>query len=77
MAGRIIVTGSEDSRGFYPYECAVRLARHFGTQLVELPGNHAGMIQHPVQFAPRLRSLLHQPASRAPGDAEVTEEVTK
>jgi pimeloyl-ACP methyl ester carboxylesterase len=77
MAGRIIVTASEDSRGFYPYECAVRLARHFGTPLVELPGNHAGMIQHPIQFALQLRSLLHQPASRAAGDAEVTEEVTK
>jgi acetyltransferase/esterase len=61
MAGRIIVTGSEEGRGFYPYQCAQRLAEYLGTTLVELPGNHAGMIQQPAQFAGRLRSLLRQP----------------
>jgi pimeloyl-ACP methyl ester carboxylesterase len=61
MAGRIIVTGSEEGRGFYPYQCAQRLAEYLGTTLVELPGNHAGMIQQPAQFADRLRSLLRQP----------------
>jgi pimeloyl-ACP methyl ester carboxylesterase len=65
MAGRVIVTGSRDSRGFYPYQCALRLARHLGTPLAELPGNHAGMIQHPAEFAAQLRTLL-----RGAGDAE-------
>jgi pimeloyl-ACP methyl ester carboxylesterase len=58
MAGRIIVTGSEEGRGFYPYQCAQKLAEYLGTALVELPGNHAGMIQHPEVFADRLRGLL-------------------
>jgi pimeloyl-ACP methyl ester carboxylesterase len=57
-AGRITVTASEDGRGFYPYECAQRLADSLGTPLVELPGNHAGMIQHPAAFAGRLEALL-------------------
>ncbi len=57
-AGRIVVAGSQDGRDFYPYQCALRLARQLGTPLVELPGNHAGMIQHPAEFAARLRDLL-------------------
>jgi pimeloyl-ACP methyl ester carboxylesterase len=77
LAGRLIVAGSEDSRGFYPYECALRLARQLGTPLAELPGNHAGMIQHPAQFATRLRSLFYQPVALAAGHAEVNEEVKK
>jgi pimeloyl-ACP methyl ester carboxylesterase len=61
MAGRLIITASEEGRGFYPYQCAQRLAVHLGTRLVELPGNHAGMIQQPAEFADRLRRLLRQP----------------
>jgi pimeloyl-ACP methyl ester carboxylesterase len=61
MAGRIIVTASEVGRGFYPYQCAQQLAEYLGTTLVELPGNHAGMIQQPAEFADRLRRLLRQP----------------
>jgi pimeloyl-ACP methyl ester carboxylesterase len=61
MTGRITVTASEEGRDFYPYQCAQRLATCLGTRLVELPGNHAGMIQQPAEFADRLRSLLRQP----------------
>jgi pimeloyl-ACP methyl ester carboxylesterase len=68
MANRLIVTASEGSRDFYPYQCTLRLARQLGTPLVELPGNHAGMIQHPAQFAARLRSLLRQPAAPVAGN---------
>jgi hypothetical protein len=43
-----------------------RLASQLGTPLAEFPGNHAGMIQHPAQFAARLQCLLRQPpATRA------------
>jgi len=66
MAGRLTVTGSKDSQGFYPYECARRLAARLGLSLVELPGNHAGMIAQPTEFAARLRGLLCPPTS---GDA--------
>jgi pimeloyl-ACP methyl ester carboxylesterase len=63
MAGRLAVTGSEGSRDFYPYQCTLRLACHLGTPLVEMPGNHAGMIQYPAQFAAQLRDLLQQPVA--------------
>jgi pimeloyl-ACP methyl ester carboxylesterase len=81
MAGRLTVTGSEDSQGFYPYECARRLAAQLGLSLAELPGNHAGMIAQPAEFAARLRGLLCPPASGdAAGIGEDTpafEEVTR
>ena len=69
LAGRITVTASQDSRGFYPYLCAQRLARHLGTPLAELPGDHAGMIQHPAPFAAALHALLRTPAASAPAHA--------
>jgi pimeloyl-ACP methyl ester carboxylesterase len=62
LGGRIIVAGSRASRGFYPYQCAQELARRLGTPLAELPGDHAGMIRHPDEFADRLRWLLRSPA---------------
>jgi pimeloyl-ACP methyl ester carboxylesterase len=65
LSGRTVVTGSEEGRAFYPYRCALGLAERLGTPLVELPGNHAGMIKDPAPFAARLRSLLH----RSPGDS--------
>ena len=77
LSGRIIVTASQDSRGFYPYQCAQQLARHLGTPLAELPGNHAGMIQYPAQFAAQLRNLLRPPATSAARDAASCKEVTK
>jgi pimeloyl-ACP methyl ester carboxylesterase len=58
LAGRIVVTGGRDSREFYPYHCAQALAAALGLPLVELPGNHAGMIQHPAEFAAALEKLL-------------------
>jgi pimeloyl-ACP methyl ester carboxylesterase len=64
MGGRVIVAGSLESRGFYPYRCAEQLARHLDTPLAELPGNHAGMIGHPDEFAARLLELLRSPALR-------------
>jgi pimeloyl-ACP methyl ester carboxylesterase len=64
LRDRTVVTGSEDGRAFYPYQCALSLAGSLGTQLVELPGNHAGMIQDPAPFAARLRLLLNSPTGR-------------
>jgi pimeloyl-ACP methyl ester carboxylesterase len=62
LGGRIIVAGSRESHGCYPYQCAQELARRLGTRLAELPGDHAGMIRHPDEFAARLRRLLRSPA---------------
>jgi pimeloyl-ACP methyl ester carboxylesterase len=64
LSGRITVAGSRESRGFYPYQCAEELARRLDTPLAELPGNHAGMIGYPDEFAARLRALLRFPALR-------------
>lgn len=58
LSGRVIVTGSEDGRDFYPYKCAQRLADLLGSPLAELPGSHAGMIAHPGPFARALDALL-------------------
>jgi pimeloyl-ACP methyl ester carboxylesterase len=58
LKGRIAVTGGRDSRDFYPYRCAERLAEVLGVPLIELPGHHAGMIQHPAEFAVGLEELL-------------------
>jgi pimeloyl-ACP methyl ester carboxylesterase len=58
LNGRIAVTGGRDSRDFYPYRCAERLAETLGVPLTELPGHHAGMIQHPAEFAAGLEKLL-------------------
>jgi pimeloyl-ACP methyl ester carboxylesterase len=62
IGGRIIIAGSRDSRGFYPCQCAAELARRLEAPLAELPGNHAGMIRHPAEFAARLRELLRPSA---------------
>jgi pimeloyl-ACP methyl ester carboxylesterase len=66
MAGRIVVAAGRDSREFYPYRCAARLAEGLGLPLAELPGNHAGMIQHPAEFAAALERLLKS-AELSPG----------
>jgi len=58
LAGRLIVTGSEAGRDFYPYQCARLLAEATGAPFTELPGNHAGMLQQPAEFATVLTGLL-------------------
>ena len=58
LAGRIAVTAGRESRDFYPHLCAERLAGALGLPVTELPGHHAGMIQHPAGFAAELRDLL-------------------
>ena len=58
LKGRIAVAAGRDSRDFYPYRCAERLAEALGGPLTELPGHHAGMIQHPAKFAAGLEELL-------------------
>jgi pimeloyl-ACP methyl ester carboxylesterase len=54
-----------------------RLARHLGVPLKDPPGNHAGVVQHPAQFATPLRSLLQPPVSGGIRTTEHQEGVTK
>ena len=72
-----VVAGSEGSRDYYPYQCALRLAGQLGTSLQELPGDHAGMIGDPAEFAARLRSLLGPPDPAGTRTTEDHEGVTK
>ncbi len=51
--------GGNTSREFFPYHCAVNLAEHLGTELVEFPGNHVGYnTVHHKEFAERLHDVL-------------------
>jgi pimeloyl-ACP methyl ester carboxylesterase len=58
VSGRLVVTGSEAGRAWYPYACARRLAEVTGAPFAELPGDHAGMIKQPDEFAAVLFRLL-------------------
>jgi len=56
---RISPAGGNASRDFFPYSCAATLARKLGTEIVELPGHHAGFnTTHHKEFAERLHSIL-------------------
>ncbi|MGZ3674790.1 MAG: alpha/beta fold hydrolase [Ktedonobacterales bacterium] len=55
---RVVLAGGRDGRAYFPYQCAARLAHCLGTTLIEFPGNHAGFVTHPSEFAERLREVL-------------------
>jgi hypothetical protein len=56
---RISPVGGNASRDFFPYSCAATLARKLGTEIVELPGHHAGFnTTHHKEFAERLHNIL-------------------
>lgn len=55
---RIVLAGGQDSRGQLAYRPAAWLAEHFGTQVVDFPGNHGGYGAQPVAFAAKLREVL-------------------
>jgi pimeloyl-ACP methyl ester carboxylesterase len=59
---RIVLAGGQDSRdklaGQLAYRPAVLLAEHFGTQVVDFPGDHGGYGAQPAAFAAKLREVL-------------------
>ncbi|MEU0412781.1 alpha/beta hydrolase [Streptomyces griseorubiginosus] len=56
---RLTVGAGADSRGQLLYRTAEFLAKERQAGLVEFPGGHLGILQHPVEFAGRLtRTLL-------------------
>jgi len=59
---RIVLAGGHDSReklaGQLAYRPAVLLAEHFGTQVVDFPGDHGGYGAQPAAFAAKLREVL-------------------
>jgi hypothetical protein len=55
---RIVLAGGREGRAYFPHRCAVVLASRLGTTVVEFPGNHAGFVDHPREFAARLQEVL-------------------
>ncbi|GAB3497109.1 alpha/beta hydrolase [Amycolatopsis cihanbeyliensis] len=55
---RIVPTGGAESRGQWEYRCAERLAGELGRELVELPGGHNALPDHPLAIAAQLRRLF-------------------
>lgn len=56
---RLVLAAGRDSRGQEPlYGPARRLAELLGVEVVEFPGGHVGVTEHPKEFAEQLLALL-------------------
>ncbi|MFC4588786.1 alpha/beta fold hydrolase [Sphaerisporangium corydalis] len=56
--GRVVVAGGADSREALPHRAATALAERLGTPVVEFPGDHAGFVMRPAEFAEALHGVL-------------------
>lgn len=54
----IVALASAEDRGSFLYETTRWLADRIGTEVVELPGGHAGFINHPAEAATLIRPIL-------------------
>lgn len=61
---RIVLAGGQEGREYFPYRCAAALADRLGTTVVEFPGSHAGFVDHPSEFAVRLRQVFGDEAAK-------------
>jgi hypothetical protein len=52
------------AREYFPYRCAVALADSLCPIIVESPGSHAGFVDHPSEFAERLRQVFGDEAAK-------------
>ena len=57
-ASNVVVGIGEDSGNLITYRTSVALAEMLGTKPVDFPGDHAGFLGAPVEFADRLRRVL-------------------
>jgi pimeloyl-ACP methyl ester carboxylesterase len=55
---RVVVAGGEDGRAYFPYQCAAALADNLGIAMTDFPGNHAGFVTYPKEFAQQLDMIL-------------------
>ncbi len=58
LSSRLTLGAEHDSRGQLPFRTASLLAELSGSDFVEFPGGHLGVLQHPVAFADRLAEAL-------------------
>jgi pimeloyl-ACP methyl ester carboxylesterase len=58
VRGRVVVAAGDRSAAQFPARAARGLAARLGTAVVEFPGDHDGYVEHPAEFARRLREVL-------------------
>ncbi|MET9033021.1 alpha/beta fold hydrolase [Streptomyces mirabilis] len=58
LSSRLTLGAGRDSRGQLPFRTSSLLAELTGSDFVEFPGGHLGVLQHPVAFADRLAEAL-------------------
>jgi pimeloyl-ACP methyl ester carboxylesterase len=54
----VVLAGGVDSRDAYPYKATIAVAELLSVPVVEFPGDHAGYLGKPVEFAAKLRDVL-------------------
>src|SRR5690349_20190998 len=55
---QLVIAGGSEGHDFFPYRCAVALAERLETTVIDFPGHHAGFVNHPKEFAEKLREVL-------------------
>lgn len=55
---QIVLAGGRDGQKYFPYRGAASLANCLGITITEFPGNHAGFVDCPREFAERLWEIL-------------------
>ncbi|QKV96678.1 alpha/beta hydrolase [Streptomyces sp. NA02950] len=58
VADRLVLAAGRDSRGQLLRRPAALLAERFGGEVVEFPGGHVGLAEHPAEFAEVLSATL-------------------
>ncbi|MFI0773804.1 alpha/beta fold hydrolase [Streptomyces sp. NPDC021212] len=58
VSERLVPAGGRDSHGLLLYRPAVALAERLGTDVVDFPGGHTGLSEHPAEFTEVLRRTL-------------------
>ena len=61
---RVVLAGGREGHEYFPYRCTAALAERLGTAVVAFPGGHAGFVDHPGEFAERLRQILGDEAAK-------------
>jgi pimeloyl-ACP methyl ester carboxylesterase len=54
----VVPGGGREGKQYFPYRCAEALAERLGTTIVDFPGNHAGFVDYPKEFAETLCKVL-------------------
>lgn len=64
VSDRLVPAGGRDSHGLLLYRPAVALAERLGSGVVEFPGGHTGLGEHPAEFTEVLEETLRHRRER-------------